>query len=652
MISNETTPCKRPQSTVARIMALASVCLAAFLIATLPASSQDATPGTDTGTAAAPATAAPGPATETQPSDQADGPDDEEDELDAAEAMVKTPLAPAPTSSPRETLRSLRSLAQGAAHSLMDAFEQSAQDNTLLDSDESLALKRQAMLQLDRAATTFDLSAVPPANRRTVAISAILQLEEILKRIEVPDLDEIPAKGDVEAGTVANGWTIPGTEIRMARVETASGEQRFLFSPETVARLPTFYSMVRDMPRDGVYDIDFYQHFVSAPGLSMPTELYRYVLEFPPWLLAVHYEQAMWQWLALIAISAFFTGVLCLILRVESRIRHPQGALLSSLRRLISPIFVLVLLAIYGWIIDDVINLTGSVLATMELVVTSLQVLTFAAIAVVLANVLAALIISSPRIRSESLDASLIRLVLRVLGFVVAGFILFQGATNVGLPAYGVVAGLGVGGLAIALAVRPTLENFIGGIILYADRPVKVGDFCKFGDMLGTVEEIGLRSTKVRSLDRTLVTVQNSEFSQMSITNFTRRDSNLMQTTIRLRYETPPDALTGIIDNIAQMLRNDPHVDADTVRVCFRAFGTFSLDVEIWCYVMTPEWGKFLKIQEDLYLKIMQIVDAGGSSFALPSQTTYLGTDRAPGAGDDTETPSPGALSGALASPV
>nr|WP_232372511.1 mechanosensitive ion channel family protein [Acuticoccus mangrovi] len=220
---------------------------------------------------------------------------------------------------------------------------------------------------------------------------------------------------------------------------------------------------------------------------------------------------------------------------------------------------------------------------------------------------------------------------MRVLGLTVAGYIVFVGATRLGVPLYGVIAGLGVGGLAIALAVRPTLENFIGGIILYADRPVKVGDFCKFGDMLGTVEMIGLRSTKIRALDRTQVTVQNADFAQMSITNYTRRDSNLMQSTIGLRYETTPEQLSAIIEALAAMLRADERVDDKTVRVCFRGFGNYALNVEIWAYVRSADWGQFLKIQEDLFLKVMRIVAEEGSAFAIPAQTTYLGTDQPPG---------------------
>ncbi|WP_108661861.1 mechanosensitive ion channel family protein [Acuticoccus kandeliae] len=540
-----------------------------------------------------------------------------------------SPLAPAATASPRQTFQSFRTLAQGAADSLVRAFKVSDENEEILDTDEVRALKRQALARLRRAATTLDLSNIPPANRRSVGITSVLLLEEIMDRIPLPAADTIPSVGAVDDGAAPNGWTLPGTEIRMARVTGTDGEPRFLFSPETIAQLPAYYATVAQLPRNSDDAIDFYQHFVTGPGMAMPVALYRHVLEFPDWLMRVHYEQAVWQWFALAIATVLTAALIALLLRWEGRRNGAGYSILRSLWRLVPPLVIIAILGTYEWLVDDVVNLTGSVLASIELGVESLQTVALAFTAVMAFNLLAEIVITSPRVRRESLDASLIRLVFRVIGLGVAAYVLILGASRIGIPVYGLIAGLGVSGLAIALAVRPTLENFIGGIILYADRPVKVGDFCKFGDMLGTVETIGLRSTKVRGLDRTLVTVQNAEFAQMSIVNFTRRDANLMHTTISLRYETSTDQLTAIIDDIAAMLRADDRVETQSVRVCFRGFGEFSLNVEIWAYIRSADWGQFLKIQEQLFMRVMEIVAANGSAFAIPAQTTYLSRDHA-----------------------
>ncbi len=131
----------------------------------------------------------------------------------------------------------------------------------------------------------------------------------------------------------------------------------------------------------------------------------------------------------------------------------------------------------------------------------------------------------------------------RLIAIVVAIYIGVVAADSFGIPVTPLIAGLGVGGLAIALAVRPTLENIVGGFILFADKPVRVGDFCSFGDKMGTVEEVGLRSTRLRALDRTIVTVPNAEFANMQLVNWASCDTMMIQTTIGLRYETKPEQL-------------------------------------------------------------------------------------------------------------
>ena len=146
--------------------------------------------------------------------------------------------------------------------------------------------------------------------------------------------------------------------------------------------------------------------------------------------------------------------------------------------------------------------------------------------------------ILSPRIPDESLDANLMRLSARVIGFLGGVFILAYGAHALGAPIVGLVTGLGVGGLAVALAIRPTLENLIGGLILYTDKPVRVGDFCSFGANTGIIENIGVRSTQVRSMDRTIISVPNAAFADMEIVNWARCDKMRIQTTIGVRYET------------------------------------------------------------------------------------------------------------------
>jgi MscS family membrane protein len=199
-----------------------------------------------------------------------------------------------------------------------------------------------------------------------------------------------------------------------------------------------------------------------------------------------------------------------------------------------------------------------------------------------------------------------------------------------GFSVTALIAGLGVGGIAVALAAQKTVENLFGGITLYGDRPVRVGDFCRFGDQVGTVEEIGIRSTRVRTLDRTVVTVPNAEFSNMRLENFAKRDRMRLFAMIGVRYETTPDQLRYILVEVRRLLYAHERVTPEPARIRFVGFGAYSLDLEIFAYVNTSDWSEFLGIREDIYLRIMDIIKASGTGFAFPSQTLYLGRDDAP----------------------
>lgn len=236
-------------------------------------------------------------------------------------------------------------------------------------------------------------------------------------------------------------------------------------------------------------------------------------------------------------------------------------------------------------------------------------------------------IILSPKISDQSLDANLLRLGARVIGFVGGAMILVYGAQDLGLPVLGLLAGLGVGGFAVALAVRPTLENLIGGVILYLDRPVRVGDVCSFGDKFGTVESIGVRSTQIRALDRTLISIPNATFADMEIVNWAKCDRMLILSTIDLRRETEPDQLRYVLARIREMLHAHPRIHLDTVRVRFVGYGESSFTIQIRAYALTREWNDFYAIREDVFLRVNQIVAESGTGFAMPSQTLYIGRD-------------------------
>jgi MscS family membrane protein len=218
--------------------------------------------------------------------------------------------------------------------------------------------------------------------------------------------------------------------------------------------------------------------------------------------------------------------------------------------------------------------------------------------------------------------------VLRLIRRVIDGVILFTGLLftlyHFGINPTAALTGLGVGGIAVALAAQKTLENVIAGISLIADQVVHVGDALKVGDIVGTVEEVGLRSTRIRTNDRTLVCVPNGQIANMSLENFTARDRFWFHPMVGLRYETTPLQMRSLTAEVHKLLTTHPSFDASSVRVRFIRLGPSSLDVEIFSYLYARDWNHFLEIQEDMLLRVMEITQEAGAEIAFPSQTTYL----------------------------
>jgi MscS family membrane protein len=223
--------------------------------------------------------------------------------------------------------------------------------------------------------------------------------------------------------------------------------------------------------------------------------------------------------------------------------------------------------------------------------------------------------------------------VLRLFRRLIDGLILFAGFLlalyHFGVELTAALAGLGVGGIAVALAAQKTLENVIGGVSLIADQALSVGDFLNLGDVQGTVEDVGLRSTRIRTLDRTLVSLPNGQIAGMRLETLSARDKFWFHPIIGLRYETSPTQLHSVLSGTRTFLSEEQYVESSSIRVRFIRIGNFSFDVEIFAYIFAIDWNDFLEIQERLLFGIIEIVQKAGTALAFPSQTLYF-TDDSP----------------------
>jgi MscS family membrane protein len=227
-------------------------------------------------------------------------------------------------------------------------------------------------------------------------------------------------------------------------------------------------------------------------------------------------------------------------------------------------------------------------------------------------------------VRGRLAERSLVSLTRRVLDvvifFAIGLFVLSKLDVNVTAA----LAGLGIGGLAIGLGAQKTFENLLGGISILTDKAIVVGDPCKIGDQAGVVEDIGLRSTKLRTENRTLVSIPNGTVATATLENFRFRDKILFKQVVRLRYDLSPDHVRYVLEQIYEVLVHHAKVEESTARVRLLRFGENAIEAEIYAYILERDFGEFLAAQEDLLLQVMETLERTGGAVALPSQTTVV----------------------------
>jgi MscS family membrane protein len=540
----------------------------------------------------------------------------------AAPAEVpERPLQPADRSSPRATLKRFLESGEALMQYVADVY---VKDQTHEGFQHLLALGEDALRCLD-------LDQIAPAARSKSGRAAAIALYSTLTRIPLPPLDEVPDAEQMAArkDAAARRWTIPDTEITLVRVESGPDAGDFLFSPETVARAAEFEHRTRGLPDRRPMPAKGLSAIVAeGGGWWIP---YAWVQASPAWLRARVGDQAMWKWLALAILGAAYASALGLAFR---RSRGPDGQtpLARALRKLILPVALIVLTPVVAWIALAQVNVVSHLAVVIGIGANAVVFVAAAGVSARLAPVIAEALVSSPRIAAESIDAHLIRLTARVLGFGGAIVLLAIGANRLGIPVYGIVAGISVGGLAVALALQPTLENLIAGLNLFADKPVRIGDRCKVGDANGTVLAIGIRSTRIRNADRTVTTIPNSVLARTTIVNLSDRDRTPFKATVGIRCEASRDQVQDVLAGLNALLSAHPRVLADGARARLAALGASSLDIEVSADVATTVTAEFQAVREELLLGILEVVERCGTALAFPSQTLYLGKDRPPGA--------------------
>lgn len=390
--------------------------------------------------------------------------------------------------------------------------------------------------------------------------------------------------------------------VRLTRA-VSDGETLWRFSRATVSRIPAWYAslgnrwMLENLP----------------PALLRPGPL----------------ELLWWQWLALpllIAVAAAIGYVLGRFLRFAFGrvVRRTRSDWDDAIVKRLGPPATAAFACVAAGVLLPFLGLYEPATVAMVRALKAAFLIVFFWAVWRTVDVVGDVALRSHWAHGSAASRSLIPLGERISKVVILAMAAVAALSLLGYPVASLIAGLGLGGLALALAAQKTVENLFGAFSLGVDQPFRVGDFVKIEDFVGTVEVIGLRSTRFRTLDRTLITIPNGRLAEMRLESFSVRDRMRLATVIGLVYETTAQQMREVLAGFESVLRAHPKIWPDAVVVRFSAFSSSSLDVEIMAWFETPDWGEFQRIRQEILLQFMDVVQGAGTAFAFPTQTVHL----------------------------
>ncbi len=452
----------------------------------------------------------------------------------------------------------------------------------------------------DRAARYLDL----PAGMETRGPELARQLRIVLGRELWADLGEVSLspEGNTDDGLETQdrlgriGGRTKSYDILLERVPREDGELIWTFARSTVA----------DIPR-----------------LSEEFGYGRLEAMLPAWAFdyrVLGIEVVLWMEFLLIAAAAYPVAMLCASILLWLLRRWRPEVADDVARFFEGPLRMLLWVLLARAVLQTVHT---SVMAQTLGEARTLLVVALAWMGLRVLDLMAQRI--AGRLETTGLSGAtvLLRPVTRLAKLVIVLGAVLLWLENMGYEVTTLLAGLSISGVAVALASQKTLENIFGAVTLYSAQPVKVGDFCRFGDKVGTVEEIGLRATLIRTLERSIISVPNAEFASMHLDNLSRRDRFWYHPRLKLRPETTPDQIRYLLVEVRQLLYAHPKVLPQPLWVRFTNFGDSSLDLDVFAYIAVPTYDESLEVAEDLNLRIMDLVAEAGTELTVPTQIQY-----------------------------
>lgn len=477
------------------------------------------------------------------------------------------------------------------------------------------------------AVRTLDLSEITVLKDQTGEEAAIC-LKEVIDRTIVIDYNLIPSldrddpnvefwKADLERR--AHRWRLKDTEITIRRVDQGSRQGEYLFTSDTVMRAKDWYERIKGKP-----------YLEALPPERRGTGFEKPLVEqiLPEWMNGLIFEIAIWQWvmLALSLIVGFFIkGLIQYLVILSGRIvskskSHWDDRLVAAFK---GPLGYIVTAGVW-FLMLHILHFKGSALSVLTLLLKLFTSIMLIWLVYRLSEVGTDYLAGLTRKTESTLDDQLVPLLNRAVKMIVviAGILLT--VQNLGFNVFSLLAGLGIGGLALALAAKDTVANFFGSLMILFDRPFQVGDWILVGGVEGTVEEIGFRSTRIRTFYDSVISVPNSEVANAKIDNMGLRQYRRIKTVLGVTYDTPAEKVEAFLEGIKNIIKNNPMTRKDYFHVVFNDYGPSSLNILLYFFLKVPSWADELVERQNVLLEILRLANTLEVEFAFPTQTLHV----------------------------
>jgi MscS family membrane protein len=509
----------------------------------------------------------------------------------ASLSHADSPLLPIKTDTPRDTMRTF-----------MEAM------NEYRVGKETGDLKK--VRKIERAVRLFERPKETVLAPKELGEEAAIYLKEVIDRVIVIDYEKIPDDRNLTS------WRLKDTEITIRKMTSGPREGEYLFSADTVERAKEFYALVNDLP------------YLPESGQGAAYQSPWLEKNVPTWAKSKTLGFYHWQWIGTfvaIFLGLFFKRLAEIIIHFSKRFAtKTTGGMDDELISAVEKPIGLVIATAVWFVLLSSLQLDGVVYNILSVTIQAIFSISVIWFFLNITKVLTDHLKEIAKDTDFPLDDQLVPLFQKALRLFIVVFGALISIQNLGVNVMSLMAGLGLGGLAFALAAQDTAANFFGSVMILWDQPFKVGDWIKSKDAEGTVEEIGFRSTRLRSFYNSEVSIPNSQLANANIDNMGRRRFRRIVSNLGVTYDTPPEKMEAFLEGLKNIIKANEYTRKDYYHVVFSGYGPSSLDIMLYFFFECPDWSVELVERQNIYLEILRLAQALKINFAFPTQTVHV----------------------------